>query len=138
MNSGHTARLSLDSRQERTALVSGAGNGLGLTVARAISASLVRIILAVYVRAKLEHVQQHVSGPSHAPALDVSSNELLRVAAKAVGDEDVSILGETSGFTGRRAAPFTEKELADGDEVFVGGRRSGYVTCCRAGLVVRL
>ena len=112
----------------RTALVTGAGNGLG----RAISAELVacgaRVILVGRGRGKLEAVQSELGSQTLVAVCDTSSHTDVARLAETVADETVSILVNNAGIAGPVAA-LTDIDAAAWDEVFAVNVRGVFLMC---------
>ena len=122
----------------RTALVTGAGNGLGRAIAIALAGVGVRVVLAGRDRTKLKTVAEEIESPTLAVTVDTSDEESVRDLSAALRDEDVSILVNNAG-VGGPVAPLTEISVADWDDVFAVNVR-GVFLMCRAflpGMVAR-
>jgi NAD(P)-dependent dehydrogenase (short-subunit alcohol dehydrogenase family) len=115
----------------RTALVTGAGNGLGRAIALALASEGVRVICAGRTVTNLKETLALL--PAAAPAgrwaeADVSSAESVAALAAAVADEDVSILVNNAGIPGP-VKPLTDISPEDWDEVFAVNVRGIYLMC---------
>jgi NAD(P)-dependent dehydrogenase (short-subunit alcohol dehydrogenase family) len=110
----------------RTALVTGAGNGLGRAIARRYAAEGARIVLVGRSDAKLRAVSAEVGGV--ALPCDTSDEVSVTRLAKALADEDVSILVNNAGVAGP-VAPMQEITAAEWDEVFAVNVRGVFLMC---------
>ncbi|MET7400529.1 SDR family NAD(P)-dependent oxidoreductase [Dactylosporangium sp. NPDC005572] len=112
----------------RTALVTGAGNGLGRAVALLLAARGARVILSGRDRAKLDAVAASLPAPSVVAPVDTSSPSSVDALASRLADEDVSILVNNAGIAGP-VASLWEVEPGDWDEVFAVNVRGVYLMC---------
>jgi NAD(P)-dependent dehydrogenase (short-subunit alcohol dehydrogenase family) len=120
----------------RTALVTGAGNGLGRAIAVGLAAAGARLILVGRTRATLEQTAALL--PGHRPArvarvarvapCDVSQAGAVDALRAELAGEDVSILVNNAGIGGP-VKPLTEVDPAEWDEVFSANVRSVYLMC---------
>ncbi|GIE97462.1 SDR family NAD(P)-dependent oxidoreductase [Paractinoplanes rishiriensis] len=109
----------------RTALVTGAGNGLGRAITLALAGQGVRVIAAGRNRARLDEV----AGPSVVAAtVDVADPASVAALAGTLGGETISILINNAGIPGPVAA-LTDIEPDDWDEVFAVNVRGIYLMC---------
>lgn len=114
----------------RTALVTGAGGGLGRAMARALSAAGVRVVLVGRTPATLAETAGLLTGPAGArvcPA-DVSDPAAVAALAAALGDETVSVLVNNAGIGGV-VKLLTDIEPEEWDEVFTVNVKSIYLMC---------
>jgi NAD(P)-dependent dehydrogenase (short-subunit alcohol dehydrogenase family) len=130
----------------RTALITGAGNGIGRAIALVLAAHGARVILVGRDRAKLDSVAAELAeitdsdapaptgGPGGPPAgcrvatCDTSDpGSVDRLAGDLIG-EDVSILVNNAGIAGP-VADLTQIEPRDWDEVFAVNVRGVYLMC---------
>lgn len=114
----------------RTALVTGAGNGLGRAIALELVSRGARVVLAGRDRTKLEGVRQEIGERARVIVVDVASADSVADAATELHDEDVSILVNNAGIAGP-VAPLTGVSVEDWDEVF-GVNVRGVFLMCRA------
>ena len=122
----------------RTALVTGAGNGLGRAIAIALADAGARVILAGRDRTKLKSVAEEIESITLAVPVDASDEESVRDLSAALSGEDVSILVNNAGIAGP-VAPLTDISVADWDDVFAVNVR-GIFLMCRAflpGMIAR-
>jgi NAD(P)-dependent dehydrogenase (short-subunit alcohol dehydrogenase family) len=117
----------------RTALVTGAGNGLGRAIAVGLAAAGARLILVGRTRTTLEQTATLL--PGHRPArvarvapCDVSQAGAVDALRAELVGEDVSILVNNAGIGGP-VKPLTEVDPAEWDEVFSANVRSVYLMC---------
>jgi NAD(P)-dependent dehydrogenase (short-subunit alcohol dehydrogenase family) len=108
----------------RTALVTGAGNGLGRAIALALGAAGARVIGVGRTQ-----TSDHAHNTRWCTA-DVSDEASAAALAAAVADEDVSILINNAGLPGP-VRPLSQIDVADWDEVF-GTNVRGVFLMCRA------
>jgi NAD(P)-dependent dehydrogenase (short-subunit alcohol dehydrogenase family) len=114
----------------RTALVTGAGNGLGAAIAVALGAAGARVILTGRTAATLTKTAGRLPAPALAriaPA-DVASAESVDALRDALAGEEVDLLVNNAGIGGPVAA-ITDIDPADWDEVFGANVRSVYLMC---------
>lgn len=114
----------------RTALVTGAGNGLGRAIALELAACGARVVLAGRERTKLSEVQHEMGKQGRIAVVDVASAESVADLAAELRDEEVSILVNNAGIAGP-VAPLTEVQAEEWDEVF-GVNVRGVFLMCRA------
>ncbi|MEU6407821.1 SDR family oxidoreductase [Microbispora sp. NPDC046933] len=110
----------------RTALVTGAGNGLGRAVAVALAREGARVVLVGRTAATLNDTCTLTGG--RAEVCDVSDPASVATLASALADETVSILVNNAGIAGP-VKPLWEVEPAEWDEVFDVNVRSVYLMC---------
>ena len=115
----------------RTALVTGAGNGLGRAIAGRLAGAGARVILVGRVREKLDVVAAEVTGAGGsarvAPA-DVSRPDAVTGLARLLTGETISILINNAGVAGP-VRPLVEVTPDEWDEVFAANVRSMYLMC---------
>lgn len=112
----------------RTALVTGAGNGLGRAIAIALANSGARVILTGRVLEKLESVAAEIGGNSRAEVCDASSPASVTRLGAALADEDISILVNNAGVAGP-VASLTEIDAEEWDAVFAVNVRGVFLMC---------
>jgi NAD(P)-dependent dehydrogenase (short-subunit alcohol dehydrogenase family) len=130
---GHPAQPAGDPVAGRTALVTGAGNGLGRAIARELAAGGARVILAGRRRGKLEDVAAEIAADPGAAAarvatVDTADETSVAALARSLADEQVSILVNNAGIGGP-VAPLTDVTVADWDEVFAVNVRGVFLMC---------
>lgn len=112
----------------RTALVSGAGNGIGRAIALELSARGARVIVVGRNRGKLEAVFTALGDDARLGTVDTASVESVRRLAEALADEDVSILINNAGIAGP-VAPLVDLSADEWDEVFAVNVRGVFLMC---------
>ena len=112
----------------RTALITGAGNGLGRAIAIGLAARGARVLLVGRQAEKLESVREEIGGAARIGTCDTSSSEAVEALAEEFGDESVSILVNNAGVAGP-VAPLIDIAPSDWDEVFAVNVRGVYLMC---------
>ncbi|HKT03273.1 MAG TPA: SDR family oxidoreductase [Rugosimonospora sp.] len=115
----------------RTALVTGAGNGLGRAIAVALSGAGVRVVLVGRVREKLAETAGLLPGGASAARIataDVSDPGAVAALGAELSDESVSILVNNAG-VGGPVAPLVDIPPDEWDAVFAANVRSIYLMC---------
>ncbi|MFD0689547.1 SDR family NAD(P)-dependent oxidoreductase [Actinomadura fibrosa] len=121
----------LDGVRGRTALVTGAGNGLGRAIALALGGAGVRVVLAGRTRANLEETARLLAGQGaegRAVEADVADPDSVASLAEAIAGEDLSIVVNCAGVAGP-VKPLTEVEPDEWDAVFAANVRGTYLVC---------
>jgi NAD(P)-dependent dehydrogenase (short-subunit alcohol dehydrogenase family) len=114
----------------RTALVTGAGNGLGRAIALGLACAGARVILVGRTKETLQQTACSLPAPRQgrvAPC-DVSRPESVRALAARLADEEISILVNNAGIGGP-VKPLIEIEPEEWDEVFAANVRGVYLMC---------
>jgi len=116
----------------RSALVTGAGNGLGRAIALGLARAGARVVLVGRTESKLVETAALLPEPKAArvAACDVSSPaavNALRAELDADGEE-ISVLVNNAGIGGP-VKPLTDIEPDEWDEVFAANVRSIYLMC---------
>jgi NAD(P)-dependent dehydrogenase (short-subunit alcohol dehydrogenase family) len=124
----------------RTALVTGAGNGLGRAIAIALAGAGARVILAGRTRATLEETAGLIPaapalpgppGPPGRPVVapaDVASPASVDALRDWLSGVEVDLLINNAGIAGP-VKPLVDIEPAEWDEVFGANVRSIYLMC---------
>ena len=113
----------------RTALVSGAGNGIGRATALALAECGARVILVGRRRDRLEAVRAELGQDvCRVETCDTSLHVSVAELAARLRDEEVSILVNNAGIAGP-VAPLAEIGVADWDEVFAVNVRGVFLMC---------
>lgn len=121
-----------------TAMVTGAGQGVGASIARMLAAHGARVVVNDYVAARADAVAAEIDGVS-APG-DVTDFEgMLAIVERIVADAGpISILVNNAGNAGAnpsagRSGPFWTTNPTHW-RAFLGVNLDGVLTCCRATL----
>lgn len=114
--------------ESRTALVSGAGNGLGRAIALALSRAGHRVVLVGRGAETLDRTAALLDGPSRVATVDVADPASVTRLATALDGEQISILVNNAGVAGP-VRPLIEIEPAEWDEVFAVNVRGMYLMC---------
>jgi NAD(P)-dependent dehydrogenase (short-subunit alcohol dehydrogenase family) len=114
----------------RTALVTGAGNGLGRAIALALTRAGARVILVGRTEAALAATAGLIGDADLARVApcDVSSPEAVGALADSLAAEDIGVLVNNAGVGGPVKA-LTDIQPAEWDEVFGANVRSVYLMC---------
>ena len=113
----------------RTALVTGAGNGLGRAIAMALAAAGARVVLAGRRREPLEQTLELLgAGSGRVGVVDVASAASVHALATELADEDISILVNNAGVAGP-VKPLLEIDAAEWDDVFAVNVRGMFLVC---------
>jgi NAD(P)-dependent dehydrogenase (short-subunit alcohol dehydrogenase family) len=112
----------------RTALVTGAGNGLGRAIALALAAEGARTLLTGRRRETLEAVADEIGSTARIATVDTSCPDSVQALAAEVRDETVSILVNNAGIAGP-VASLWEIEPDAWDEVFAVNVRGVFLMC---------
>lgn len=115
----------------RTALVTGAGGGLGRAIALSLVARGARVVAVGRGRERLDAVASEAEGMAgsvRVAAADVADPDGVAALAAEVSDEAVDILVNNAGVPGP-VAPLVDIEPAEWDEVFAVNVRGIYLMC---------
>jgi NAD(P)-dependent dehydrogenase (short-subunit alcohol dehydrogenase family) len=112
----------------RTALVTGAGNGLGRAIALALAGAGARVVIAGRRRATLDAVAAEIGNDVVVATVDTSAEGSVAALAESLADETVSILVNNAGVAGP-VAPLTDVSVDDWDEVFAVNVRGVFLMC---------
>lgn len=112
----------------RTALVTGAGNGLGRAIAVRLAAEGVRVVLGGRRPETLDAVAAEIGNRARIAVVDTASPESVSALADAVADEEISILVNNAGVAGP-VAPLWDVNPAEWEEVFAVNVRGIYLMC---------
>jgi NAD(P)-dependent dehydrogenase (short-subunit alcohol dehydrogenase family) len=115
----------------RTALVTGAGNGLGRAIAIALAGAGARVILAGRTRATLDETAELLPAPPGPPVVapaDVASPASVDALRDSLSGVEVDLLVNNAGIGGP-VKPLVDIEPAEWDEVFGANVRSIYLMC---------
>jgi len=115
----------------RTALVTGAGNGLGRAIALALAARGARVVAVGRTRERLDAVAAEAaaaSGSVLVATADVADPDAVAALARELADETVEILVNNAGVPGP-VAPLVDIEPDAWDDVFAVNVRGTYLMC---------
>ncbi len=112
----------------RTALVTGAGNGLGRAIAVALAGAGARVILTGRDRTKLDNVAAEIGSDARVATVNTSAESSVGALAESLSDETVSILVNNAGIAGP-VAPLTDVAVDEWDEVFAVNVRGVFLMC---------
>lgn len=115
----------------RTALVTGAGNGLGRAITLALAARGARVVAVGRTRERLDAVAAEAAGASGSVLVataDVADPDSVTALAGELGDETVEILVNNAGVPGP-VAPLVDIEPDEWDDVFAVNVRGIYLMC---------
>jgi NAD(P)-dependent dehydrogenase (short-subunit alcohol dehydrogenase family) len=125
---GMMTRVSANRVVGRTALVSGAGNGLGRATAIALADRGARVLLVGRGLDKLDSVRNEIGDAARVGVCDVSSPDDVERLAEEFNDERISILVNNAGVAGP-VAPLTDITPTEWDDVFAVNVRGTYLMC---------
>jgi NAD(P)-dependent dehydrogenase (short-subunit alcohol dehydrogenase family) len=114
--------------ERRTAVVTGAGNGLGRAIALALDAAGATVILVGRTESTLAETRRLLTGPARTLVADTSDEESVAALTAALAEEDVSILVNNAGVAGP-VAPLWQLGVKDWDEVFDVNVRGLFLLC---------
>ena len=121
----------------RSAIVTGAGNGLGRAISLALAGEGASIVLLGRQPEKLEAVAAEITnlgGDAFTVLCDTSNPESVDAARDALAERPISIRINNAG-VGGPVAPLTDIDPKEGDDVFAvtvrGGSTSGAVHASR-------
>jgi NAD(P)-dependent dehydrogenase (short-subunit alcohol dehydrogenase family) len=115
----------------RTALVTGAGSGLGRAITLGLAARGVRVVAVGRTRERLDSVAAEAAGASGGVLVataDVADPSAVQALAGELVDETVDILVNNAGVPGP-VAPLVDIEPDEWDEVFAVNVRGTYLMC---------
>lgn len=112
----------------RTALVSGAGNGIGRAVAHALAREGARPVLVGRTGTALDAVAADIGPSARAAVCDVSDPASVAALGAELAGEDISILVNNAGIAGP-VAPLTRIEPEEWDHVFAVNVRGVFLMC---------
>ncbi len=112
----------------RTALVTGAGQGLGRAIAVALSGAGYRLVLAGRNRVPLEETADLLAGDGVAATVDVADARSVEALAARLAEETVSVLVNNAGVPGP-VKPLVEIEAAEWDDLFAVNVRGMFLMC---------
>ena len=114
--------------QRGTALVTGAGNGLGRAIALALAGAGYRVVLTGR-RAEPLHETAELVGPDcRVGIVDVADADSVSTLAAELADETISVLVNNAGVAGP-VKPLVEIEPEEWDDVFAVNVRGMFLMC---------
>lgn len=116
------------SEQPRTALVTGAGNGLGRAISLALSRAGHRVVLTGRRAATLRATAALLPGQSRVAVVDVGDPASIHALATEVSDEEIEVLVNNAGIPGP-VKPLVEVGVDEWDEVFDVNVRGIFLMC---------
>jgi len=114
----------------RTALVTGAGNGLGRVIAVTLAAAGARVVLIGRTEATLRDTAGQIDYPERTVVArcDVTAPAAVEHLRAALAGEDIDILVNNAGVGGPVKA-ITDLDPAEWDDVFAANVRSVFLMC---------
>ncbi|ABS03976.1 SDR family NAD(P)-dependent oxidoreductase [Kineococcus radiotolerans] len=112
----------------RTALVTGAGNGLGRAIALALAGHGARVVLVGRGEDTLNETAAMIGPRSRVATCDVSDPDSVGTLARDLSGESISILINNAGIAGP-VADLTAVQPQEWDEVFAVNVRGTYLMC---------
>ena len=112
----------------RTALITGAGNGIGRAIALEVASRGVRVVLTGRNIDKLSAVQDEIKSDVRIAVCDVSSSASVEALRRELFDEDISILINNAGIPGP-VSDLVDINVEDWDEVFAINVRGLFLMC---------
>lgn len=112
----------------RTALVTGAGNGLGRAIAIGLSSAGARVVLTGRHRESLDAVAAEIGDATRVEICDTSSSASVAALAATLATEDISILVNNAGVAGP-VASLVDVEEHQWDDVFAVNVRGVFLMC---------
>lgn len=115
-------------QEVRTALVTGAGNGLGRAIAISLSHAGYRVIVAGRREGPLRETAALVGENCRVGIVDVADADSVSTLSAELSDEVVSVLVNNAGVAGP-VKPLVEIELDEWEEVFAVNVRGIFLMC---------
>lgn len=112
----------------RTALVTGAGNGLGRAISLALASRGARVVLMGRNLAKLAAVADGIGPAARTVGCDTSDPAQVSAAARELTDDEISILINNAGIAGP-VTPLIDVSPEEWDEVFATNVRGIFLMC---------
>lgn len=112
----------------RTALVTGAGNGLGAAIAAHLAADGARVILVGRRLQPLQQTAQLIGTDTRCETADVSDTASVEALASALAGEEISIVVNNAGVPGP-VRPLVDITPQEWEEVFAVNVRGTFLMC---------
>ena len=131
MTSGEAPGFPGDRVAGRTALVTGAGNGLGRAITLALAARGARVVAVGRTRERLDAVAAEAAGAAGSVVVataDIADPDAVTALVGELRDEAVEILVNNAGVPGP-VAPLVDIEPDEWDDVFAVNVRGIYLMC---------
>lgn len=112
----------------RTALVTGAGNGLGRAISLELAQHGARVILAGRDRTKLDAVAREMGNAARVAVVDTADEGSVAALTQDLREDNISILINNAGIAGPVAA-LTDVQVDEWDEVFAVNVRGVFLMC---------
>jgi len=112
----------------RTALVTGAGNGLGRAISLALAAAGHRVVLVARRDGPLRETAALIGPNCRVAVVDVADPESVARLAAELSDETISVLVNNAGVPGP-VKPLVEIDPAEWDDVFDVNVRGMFLMC---------
>lgn len=117
-----------DQVRGRTALITGAGNGLGRAIAHALAAAGAQTVLVGRNPDKLAAVAAEIGPPARAEVADTADEESVAALAGRLADSEISIVINNAGIAGP-VAPLIDVGVEEWDDVFAVNVRGVFLVC---------
>jgi NAD(P)-dependent dehydrogenase (short-subunit alcohol dehydrogenase family) len=114
--------------EDRTAVVTGGGTGLGAAIARHLHGAGARVVVTGRRTEPLDRLRAGLGEGLRAEVCDVADSDSVDDLVHRLADEQVSILINNAGIPGP-VAPLTEIEPTAWEEVFAVNVRGCYLMC---------
>jgi NAD(P)-dependent dehydrogenase (short-subunit alcohol dehydrogenase family) len=111
-----------------TALVTGAGNGLGRAISRHLAGAGARVVLVGRGASRLDELARELGDQARVAVCDVSSEREVAALATSLATEEVSILVNNAGIPGP-VKGLAEIDASEWDEVFAVNVRGPFLLC---------
>ncbi len=112
----------------RTALVTGAGNGLGRAISLSLAGAGYRVVLAGRRSESLQATASLIGANCRLGLVDIADADSVAALAAEMADESVSVLVNNAGVAGP-VKPLVEIEADEWDEVFAVNVRGMFLMC---------
>lgn len=112
----------------QTALITGAGDGLGRAIARRLNEAGMRVVLVGRTMEKLEESASSMEGSVRVERCDTSDPGSVEELAAQLGQEKISVLVNNAGVAGP-VSPLVDIDPTAWDEVFAVNVRGVFLMC---------